>query len=116
MKRVIALSFAAAALAGTPALADMSLAGDISLDTTPIQSSTTRAEVRASIGRMADTEWARQRANPFEATGYTRQAARADYLKYRSEIGMMTGEDSGSHYLKQGAASTGTRAMGAGPR
>jgi hypothetical protein len=117
MKRTLACSFAvAAAVAGAPALADTSLAGDISVDTARIQSATTRADVRAGIGRIAETEWTRQSANPFENTGYTRAAARTDYLKSRDAVSVMTGEDSGSFYLKQSPTGNDTRAMGAGPR
>ena len=117
MTRALACSFAvAAALAAAPALADGSLAGDISVDPMRIQSATSRADVRAGIGRIGDTEWLRQRANPFDDTGYTRAAARAEYLKSRNEVSVMTGEDSGSAYLKRSPAGGDTRAMGASPR
>ncbi|HWI84282.1 hypothetical protein [Ramlibacter sp.] len=116
MTRLIALTLAAAAAIAAPALADTSLAGDISIDTTKMQSSTSRADVRADVAKATVTEWTRQRANAFENTGYTRAAARADYLRTRGENRMMTGEDSGSVYLSQGAFPVGTRAMGAGPR
>lgn len=116
MTRLLAFSVAAAAAIAAPAFADTSLAGDISIDTATFHSSTTRADVRAGIGRTSETEWTRQRANPFEDTGYTRAAARADYMKSRDEISQMTGEDSGSAHLKQDAAAAATRAMGGSPR
>jgi hypothetical protein len=118
MTRLLALSLAAAAAIAAPAIADTSLAGDISVAPATTQTSTTtRADVRSQIGRVGETEWMRQRANPFEDNGYTRAEARGEYLKFRAETSPMTGEDSGSVYLQQrAAAASSARAMGAGPR
>lgn len=114
MKHSIAVACASIAAASiTSVFAGPAASGDITLDPTPFVSSVSRADVRADIPRYGASEWNRQSVGPFEATGYTRAQARADYLKFHVEVNAMNGEDSGSAYLKGPPSGVNTREMGA---
>jgi hypothetical protein len=102
-KTVFAVA-AFAALASAAARAD-----DITIDTTPFHSQLTRAEVQADL-----LQFKQGGVNPW-STSYdplkyyqptlTRDQVRAEYLSSRNEVTAMNGEDSGSAYLTQMAAS-----------
>jgi vacuolar-type H+-ATPase catalytic subunit A/Vma1 len=101
---VIALVLASAAAAGN-AFAGTSVAGDISVETTPFTSSVTRAEVQAQLA-----EYKKSGVNPW-STSYnplrafrstkTRAEVTAEFQASRDQVAAFTREDSGSAYLSR---------------
>ena len=98
-KTLIAIA-AVAALASAAARAD-----DITIDTTPFQSTRTRAEVLAELGQFKQSG-----VNPWSnrydqlarfQSGKSRADVQAEYRADRDRVAAMTGEDSGSFYLSQ---------------
>lgn len=96
------------AIASSAARAD-----DITIDTTPFQSTRTRAEVQAELFQYKKggvNPWSIS-YNPlarFQST-QTREQVQAEYRAVRESVAALTAEDSGSAYLKQMAA---TRTVG----
>jgi hypothetical protein len=98
-KAVLAVA-AFAALASAAARAD-----DITIDNTPFQSSRTRAEVQAELAHFRSSgvnPWSMQ-YNQLAGfnSGNTRAQVQAEYLAERNQVAAMSGEDSGSAYLRQ---------------
>jgi len=103
MNRTIAtLALVAAAAAGN------AFADDITVDTTPFNSTKTRAEVQADVVQFkkGPNVWSTQ-YNPLAKfrSATTRDAVTAAYVADRGQVAALTGEDSGSAYL------TATRAV-----
>jgi hypothetical protein len=97
-----------AAIASTAARAD-----DISIDTTPFQSTRTRAEVQAELfqyKKAGVNPWS-NRYNPLAQFNSTksREQVQAEYRADREAVAALNGEDSGSAYLSHVA---GTRTVG----
>lgn len=115
MKRsvVTRMPVVAALVAAAAAPIGSSLADDITIDPTPFVSTLKRADVRADVARSSLTEWERQHADAYAASGYTRAQARAEYLAGRRDVWALNGEDSGSASLNWKAPPPGARAMGA---
>jgi len=97
-----------AAIASSAARAD-----DITIDTTPFHSTRTRAEVQAEL-----FQYKRAGVNPWSISynqlaqfkpAKTREQVQAEYRAEREAVAALTGEDSGSAYLTQLAA---TRSVG----
>jgi len=117
---IVAAAAAAAVLAPRPAIAD-----DITVETTPFVSTRTRADVQAELFRQpelvsrATTEWALQinEASSFKSAT-TPQQLRQEYTASRRQVHALSGEDSGSSYLKMTPPLPGesTRMMGAPAR
>jgi hypothetical protein len=89
-----------AALASAAARAD-----DITVDTTPFQSTRSRADVQSELTQFRTSgvnPWSKQ-YNPL--AGFTASRSRAqvqaEYLAERDRVAALTGEDSGSAYLSQ---------------
>ncbi|MCM2253127.1 MAG: DUF4148 domain-containing protein [Ramlibacter sp.] len=112
MNRKFALSLVvAAATAAGNAFAD-----DITVDTTPFASSRSRAEVQAEL-----SQYKKSGVNPWSISynqlrgvesRQTRQQVVGEYLAVRGRVAAMTGEDSGSAYLKNQAVAAGTTLAG----
>jgi len=99
--------FAVAAFAAFASAA--ARADDITIDTTPFHSQVSRAEVQAELMQYKQAgvnPWATDydQLKGFQST-LTRQQVRNEFLADRKEVAAMTGEDSGSAYLTQLAAS-----------
>jgi hypothetical protein len=98
-KIATALVIAAATVAGS------AFADDITVDTTPFNSTKSRAEVQAELAQYKTAgvnPWSTQ-YNPikgFKST-VTRQQVVAEYLASRDEVAALNGEDSGSAYFAQ---------------
>jgi len=84
-------------------------ADDITIDKTPFQSTRTRAEVQAELAQYKQSG-----VNPWsisynQLAGFhstkTRAEVQAEYRAERDQVAAMNGEDSGSAYLAQLAAS-----------
>ncbi len=115
---------AVAAAAATAAVAPIvprtatAAAGDITIDPAPFVSTVARAAVRAELLQgsqfVRDTEWVQQAnaAVPFKSS-VTRAQAREQYQATRGEVDALTGEDSGSMYLKMSPPDHRTQVMGA---
>jgi hypothetical protein len=92
-----------ATLAGAAARAD-----DITIDTTPFQSTRTRAEVQAELShfqRSGVSPWSiRYDQIAHLKSTKTRSQVQAEFLADRDEAAAMTAEDSGSAYLSKVAA------------
>ena len=94
-----ALVIAAAAVTGN------AFADDITIDTTPFNSSKSRTEVRAELDQFkksGTSPWSTQ-YNPlakFQSTASRAQVV-AEYMASRNEVAAFGGEDSGSSYLAQ---------------
>lgn len=91
---------AVAALAGAAARAD-----DITIDTTPFQSTRTRADVLSELAqfrRAGPNPWAMtyDQLRGFSSST-TRAQVQAEYLAQRDQVAAMTGEDGGSAYFAQ---------------
>ena len=106
-----ALVITAAAVAGN------AFADDITIDTTPFNSTKSRAEVRAELDQFkksGTSPWSTQ-YNPlakFQSTNSRAQVV-AEYVASRNEVAAFNGEDSGSHYLAQHqAVNNGVRVAG----
>ena len=108
MNRKIALALATVFAAGSV------LADDITIDTTPFQSTATRAEVQADLA-----SYKKAGVNPY-ATSYqplrsfesskSRAQVSSEYVASRDRVAFMTREDSGSAYLaRTGQKSSGDR-------
>ena len=105
----------ASLLAISAASANVAFADDITVETRPFQSSTTRAEVQAQL-----QQYKAQRVNPWSmsynplarfSSDRTRADVTAEYLRARDEVAALNAEDSGSAWL---AAHT-TRRVAPGP-
>jgi len=105
---VVAAAAAAAAALILPrnAFAGDITAGDISIDPTPFVGTRTKAEVRDELLKgprqfRHDTDWGEQQSGgaPYKS-GLSRRDVRADYEATRDQVQALTGEDSGSNYLK----------------
>ena len=99
--------FAVAAFAAFASAA--ARADDITIDNTPFQSTRTRAEVQAELAQYKQAgvnPWA---LNYDQLAGFhstrTRAEVQAEYRDARDQVAVMNGEDSGSAYLSQLAAS-----------
>ena len=107
-----ALVIAAAAVAGN------AFADDITIDTTPFNSTKSRAEVHAEFNQFkksGTSPWSTQ-YNPlarFQSSA-TRAEVVAQYIAARDEVAAFGGEDSGSRYLAQhrGHSTTGVQLAG----
>jgi hypothetical protein len=102
-KAILAIA-AFAALAGTAARAD-----DITVDSQQFQSAKSRAEVQAELAQYQKAgvnPWS-TRYNPLAGFQSTKSRAQvqAEYVAERNQVAALTGEDSGSAYLTQVAAS-----------
>lgn len=116
MNRHFALSLVVAAAAA----AGNAFADDITVDTTPFVSSRSRAEVQAEL-----SQFKKAGVNPWSISynqlrGFesrqTRQQVVGEYLAARGRVTAMTGEDSGSAYLKSHAVQSGTTLAGQAQR
>lgn len=99
---------AVAAIASSAARAD-----DITIDTTPFQSARTRAEVQADLFQYKQAgvnPWS-NRYNQLAQfkSSKSRDEVQAEYRAERAAVAALNGEDSGSAYLTQTAA---TRTVG----
>lgn len=101
MAPAIAVAVVATLAVFTP---ERARADDITIDSSPFVSSTTRDAVRGEL--KAHPEVVRQMASEWELQGnlvprvqspYTSSQARADYIKERSDVNALYGEDSGSN-------------------
>jgi hypothetical protein len=106
---VTAAAIAAAALVSVNAYAD-----DITIDAKPFVSTKSRADVRAELAGTtplrANDEWTLQDNRPMQIkSAYTSEQAKADYKVSRQYVRALTGEDSGSFFIK---SPVGTNAMG----
>lgn len=97
---------AAAILAVAAIASGNAYADDITIDNTPFVGSRTRADVRAEVtGQSAgpsnsSSEWAMQMNQPARLdSGYTSDAAKAEYIAARDEVKALNAEDSGSSYF-----------------
>jgi hypothetical protein len=115
MNRYFAVSLLAlAAAAVSPAFAD-----DITVETTPFQSTRTRAEVQADLAafRQAGVNPWSQAYNPLE--GFASRTSRAqvtgDYLQSRGVVEALTAEDSGSFFLGRRAPAAAARVLAGQP-
>jgi hypothetical protein len=112
-KSILAVAaFAALASVGAQA-GEADLAAGPSGQVTQAQGARTRADVQAELAQYQKAgvnPWS-IRYNQLAAfrSAKTRDEVRAEYLAERNEVAAMNGEDSGSAYLAQ-AAATGTRA------
>ena len=99
-------SVAAATLAAT-VMAGSALAETPTVDNTPFVSTKTRAEVQAELFSHRDqlsssaSEWVFQQNEAQNASGYTRQQARAEYDASREQVRAMNSEDGGSRSLSR---------------
>jgi hypothetical protein len=106
MNRYLTISLLAIAAATvSPAFAD-----DITVDSTPFQSTRTRAEVQADLAafkRAGVNPWS-QAYNPLKnfASNASRAQVTGDFLRSRDEVEALTAEDSGSFFLSQRAPVT----------
>ncbi len=109
-KLASALVIAAAAAAGN------AFADDITIDTTPFNSTKSRAEVSAELAQFQKSgvnPWARS-YNPLASfnSNTTRAQVTAQYKAQRDQVAALNSEDSGSAYLAQhavrGGNATGT--------
>ena len=109
-----ALVIAAAAVAGN------AFADDITIDTTPFNSTKSRAEVRAELDQFkksGTSPWS-TRYNPlakFQSTD-TRAGVVAQYIADREKVAAFGGEDSGSQYLAQHRGDTAGVQLAGQPR
>jgi hypothetical protein len=92
-----ALVLAAAAVAGN------AFADDITIDTTPFQSTKSRAEVQAEMGQFnkaGTSPWSIQ-YNQLRnlKSNRTRAEVTAEYVASRNEVAALNSEDSGSAFL-----------------
>ena len=97
MNRKIAFALATAVVAGS------ALADDITIDTTPFQSTATRAQVQADLA-----SYKKAGVNPWSTTysplrsfesSKSRAQVSSEYVASRDRVAAMTREDSGSAYL-----------------
>lgn len=101
-KSLLALA-AFATLAAGAARAD-----DITIDTTPFQSTVSRAQVQADLAQYRQAgvnPWANSydQLKGFQSTR-SRDEVRAEYVANRTEVAALNSEDAGSAYLTQVAA------------
>ncbi|WP_332815943.1 DUF4148 domain-containing protein [Ramlibacter sp.] len=111
MNRTIALALATAVAAGS------ALADDITIDTTPFQSTATRAQVQADLASYKQAG-----VNPWSTTyqplrSFQSSKSRAEvsneYVASRDRVTAMTREDSGSAWLaRNGQRPSGERVAG----
>lgn len=98
MNRKIALTFAVASIAAASAFAETPM-----VDTTPFQSTLTRAQVQAELAQHRQTgiDPYADGYNPLSAFRSTRSRAevRAEFMASRALVSALNGEDSGSSYL-----------------
>ena len=93
---VVAATLAAVVMAGS------ALAETPTVDNTPFVSTKTRAEVQAELFSQRDqlsssaSEWVMQQNEAHNASGYTRQQARAEYIASREQVREMNSEGGGS--------------------
>jgi hypothetical protein len=108
MNRKSLLAFAAfATIAAGAARAD-----DITVDTTPFQSTLSRAQVQADLAQYKQAgvnPWSMS-YNPLKgfASARSRDEVRAEYVAHRDEVAALNSEDAGSASLSQ-VASRSTR-------
>lgn len=111
MNRKLSLIALVLASAGGAANAQTGLAGDISIETAPFVSTTSRAEVRADVLASLDEIAAMHD----EASGswrlrfasrLSREEVVAEYAANRAEVAAMHGEDSGSALLASAPRAT----------
>lgn len=77
--------------------------GESTIEPPPFVGTTTRADVRAQLFKAmplpgAESYWIEPAR---ERSGVTRAARRTEYMSSREFVGAITGEDSGSAYLKR---------------
>lgn len=95
-------NFAFAIVISTAAAAGGAFADDIGIDTTPFNSTASRAEVRAELSRFrasGSDPWADYQPVSTFHSNRTRAEVRAEYIAARNEVSAMNGEDSGSAAL-----------------
>ncbi|MDB5899359.1 MAG: hypothetical protein JWP41_2961 [Ramlibacter sp.] len=115
----IAIVLASSALVGN-AFAGTSVAGDISVESTPFVSSVSRAEVQSQLA-----EYKKAGVNPW-STSYnplrsfqstkTRAQVTAEYRAARDQVAAFTGEDSGSAYLARNGVRSEAQQFAGQPR
>jgi len=98
---VTAAVVAAAVIASGNAFAD-----DITIDTTPVASSASRAQPRSDLLKRSDLpkydEWSLQSNQVTQLkSAYTPAQARAQYTATRDEVRALNAEDSGSTYFRK---------------
>ena len=109
-------SVAAATLAAT-VMAGNAMAETPTVDNTPFVSTKTRAEVQAELFSHRDqlssnaSEWILQQNETQNASGYTRQQARAEYIVSREQVRVMNSEGGGSGSLAQTSVQTPARSL-----
>lgn len=113
-----AIGVAAAAIAAAAAMVfatENARADDITIDTTPFVSSTSREQVRGIVKanpelvRQAGSEWALQgNQAPMVQSAFTSGEAKAAYIKERREVNALYAEDSGANspWLLKGPSDT----------
>jgi hypothetical protein len=112
MNRKFALALVAATFAANV------LADDITVDTTPFNSTVSRAQVQAELAQFKQggvNPWSNQYNPLAKFSGQrTRAEVVAEFIADRAEVAAITGEDSGSTYLArhEEAANGATRVAG----
>jgi hypothetical protein len=108
MNRITTLVAVAVTSLSGAAFAGTGLAGDITIETEPFVSTTSRAEVRAELDTFKKSgvnPWARDYN---QLAGFvsskTRAQVTAEYVANRDAVAALNGEDSGSRYLAEAAA------------
>ncbi len=110
MNRITALFAVAITSLSGAAFAGTGLAGDITIETEPFVSTTSRAEVRAELDAFKKSgvnPWARD-YNPLASfvSSKSRAQVTAEYIANRDAVAALHGEDSGSRYLAESAAAS----------
>ncbi|NPC54361.1 hypothetical protein [Caenimonas soli] len=106
--------------AGLTAVSQHAYADDITMDTSPFSSATSRNDVRADLKKPypGGYPWSSsyKQAAPKGST-LTREQARAEYLSSRQEVSALNSEDGGAAYLNRTASrSNPTATMGGSAR
>ena len=108
-KLIMNRTIATLAVALAAATAGTAFADDITIDTTPFNSTKTRAEVQAELSQFKKAgvnPWSIQynQLAGFQSTRTVAQV-RAEYMADRGEVAALNAEDSGSAYLANVASS-----------